>query len=241
MTGYVFVLCVGLIAGAITGIVGSGASILLLPILVYQFGPQQAVPIMAVAALLSNFGKIAAWWRDVDWKLFAAYTVPAIPAAMFGAKTLLVLPAHAVEAALGGFFLFMIPFRRWMRKKNFRLRTWHLAIVGAFIGFLSGIVSSTGPLSIPAFAAAGLSIGALLSTEALASFVIMMTKVGTFQVLGALPVDIIVQGTIIGLSVMAGTFVGKYIVNRMSLHTFEFLLDGMLAFSGVSLLWAALW
>jgi len=236
LSSYVFVLVVGLIAGSISGIVGSGGSIMLMPLLVYQFGPQQAVPIMAIAGLLANFGKATAWWKDVNWRLFAVYSATSIPAAALGAKTLLTLPASAVETALGGFFILMIPVRRWMKKHDYRIRAWQLALAGAGIGFLSGIVSSTGPLSIPVFVAAGLMKGALLSTEALASIAILVSKVTTFSQLGALPWDVVVQGAIIGLSVMAGTYVGKFFVLRMSLHHFELLLDGLLAVSGASLL-----
>jgi uncharacterized protein len=57
--------------------------------------------------------------------------------------------------------------------------------------------------------------------------------------MGALPTPSIVQGVIIGLSVMAGAFVGKAVVLRMSTHTFESLLDALLLCSGLSLLWAA--
>ena len=53
--GFIFVLIVGLLAGTISGIVGTGSSIMLMPVLVYEYGPKQAVPIMAVAAVLANF------------------------------------------------------------------------------------------------------------------------------------------------------------------------------------------
>lgn len=53
MATYLFVLLVGLGAVALTGIVGTGASIVLLPVLAFQFGAKQAVPIMAVAGLIS--------------------------------------------------------------------------------------------------------------------------------------------------------------------------------------------
>src|SRR5258708_33284400 len=43
---FLFVLAVGLIAGTISGIVGTGSSIMLMPVLVYQYGPKQAGPIM---------------------------------------------------------------------------------------------------------------------------------------------------------------------------------------------------
>ena len=96
---YIFVLAVGLVAGTISGIVGTGSSIMLMPVLVYEFGPKQAVPIMAVAAIMANLSRILAWWREVDWRACAAYSITGIPAAALGARTLLVLPSHAVDIA----------------------------------------------------------------------------------------------------------------------------------------------
>jgi len=104
MANYIFVLAVGLAAGALSGIIGTVASIMLLPVLVFQFGPKQAVPIMAIAVLMSNIAKVLAWWREVDWRAFAAYSTTGIPAAAFGARTLLVLPPRVVDLALGLFF-----------------------------------------------------------------------------------------------------------------------------------------
>lgn len=166
---YTLVLLVALASGAVSGIIGAGSSIMLLPVLVYQFGPKQAVPIMAIAALLSNVAKMMSWWREVDWRAFAAYSIPGVPAAALGARTLLVLPARVVDIALGTFFLAMIPLRRWMQARAFSIGPAGLALSGAAIGFVTGIVLSTGPLSVPAFLAFGLTRGAFLSTEAAGS------------------------------------------------------------------------
>jgi uncharacterized membrane protein YfcA len=237
---YGIVLIVGLAAGALSGVIGTGSSIILLPILVYQFGPKQAVPIMAVAAVMSNIAKVMAWWREINWRAFAAYAIPGAPAAALGARTLLVLPSHLVDIALGAFFIGMIPTRRWLQAHSFQIRLWQLALAGAAIGYITGIVLSTGPLSVPAFTAYGLLKGAFLSTEAASSLALMVSKVVTFRQLGALPPAALFQGLIIGASVMAGSFVGKAIVQRMSIHTFQHLLDALLLCSGISLLWAAL-
>lgn len=239
MLTYVFVLVVGLFAGALSGIVGAGASIMLLPVLVFQFGPQQAVPIMAIASLLSNIAKMMAWWREVDWRAFLAYSIPGIPAAALGARTLLVLPPRIVDIALGSFFLLLIPARHWLRARAFRIGLVGLGVTGAVIGFVTGIVLSTGPLSVPAFTAFGLVKGAFLSTEAASSLALMASKVATFREMGALPLPAIVQGLIIGGAVMVGSFAGKAVVQRMSTQAFHTLLDGVLLCSGVSLLWAA--
>ena len=237
MTSYIFVLSVGLAAGALSAIVGTGASIILLPVLIPQFGPQQAVPIMAVAAVMGNIGKSLAWWRDIDWRAFAAYSVTGVPGAALGARTLLVLPASIVEIGLGLFFLGLIPIRRWMRVRDVQMPLWQLAAAGAVIGFLTGIVLSTGPLSIPAFGAVGLSKGALLSTEAVSSLTLMISKAATFQLLGALPWPQIVQGLIVGASMIVGSFAAKRIVDRMNVKTFESMLDVMLVIAGITMLW----
>lgn len=240
MAAYTFVLLVGLVAGTLSGIIGTGSSIMLLPVLVIQFGPKQAVPIMAIAALMANVAKMLAWWRDVNWRAFAAYSIPGVPAAALGARTLLVLPSHLVDLALGTFFLLMVPARRWLHARSFHISLWQLAIAGSAIGFLTGIVISTGPLSVPAFISFGLSKGAFLSTEAASSLALFISKVATFRELGALPYPSIVQGLIIGSSVMAGSFAGKAIVQRMSVSLFQHVLDALLICSGLSMLWAAI-
>ena len=57
MAAYLVVLLAGFAAGAVSGVIGTGSSILLLPVLVHVFGPKQAVPIMAVAALMANLSR----------------------------------------------------------------------------------------------------------------------------------------------------------------------------------------
>ncbi|MDF2938206.1 MAG: hypothetical protein K0Q90_3579 [Paenibacillaceae bacterium] len=239
MTAYLFVLCVGLLAGMVSGVIGTGSSIMLLPVLVFSFGPKQAVPIMALAAILANLSRVVAWRREIDWKAWAAYSITGVPAAALGARVLWTLPASFVDIALGLFFLLMIPARHWIDAKKWKIRLWQLSAAGAIIGFLTGVVLSTGPLSVPAFTAYGLAKGAFLSTEAASSLVLYISKAVTFRELGALPPEVIMKGAIVGSSLMAGTFLSKRIVQRMSVVSFRFTLDLLLLVSGISLLWTA--
>jgi uncharacterized membrane protein YfcA len=236
---YVLVLAVGLVAGTISGIIGTGASIMLVPVLVLAFGPKQAVPIMAIAAVMGNVAKMTVWWREIDWRACLVYSVTGIPAAALGARTLLALPSRTVDLALGVFFLAMIPLGRWLSAHRLRMKLWHLALAGAVIGFLTGVVASTGPLSVPAFTAYGLVKGGFIATEAASSLTVYISKVVTFRGLGALPVDAIVKGLITGSSLMIGAFVAKRIVLRLSPAFYRLLLDALLLCSGLTLLWAA--
>lgn len=232
-------LAVGLFAGTISGIVGTGASVFLIPILVAQYGPQQTIPIMAIAATMLNASKIVAWWRDIQWKATAAYSLAAAPAAALGARTLLVLPAQVVDAALGCFFILMIPGRRWLAARRVTLGLWHLAFIGAVIGFLTGIVASTGPLSVAAFTAYGLVKGAFIATEATTSIFVYLSKVTTFRASGALPLEALINGLLVGASLMTGPFIARRFVRDMKPESFRLLMDGVMLIAGLSLLWMA--
>ncbi|MBC5783156.1 sulfite exporter TauE/SafE family protein [Ramlibacter sp. USB13] len=233
------VLVAGLFAGTLGGIVGTGSSLVLMPILVVMFGPRQAVPIMAVAAILGNLGRVLAWRRDIDWRACGAYCVTAVPGAMLGARLLLTIPPGVAETALGVFFLSLIPVRRWLHRHAFRLSLYHLMLLGAPIGLLTGLVVSTGPITVPLFTFYGLERGAFLGTEAAASIGMYGAKVATFQAFGALPLEVVVQGVGVGATLMAGSFAGRFVVLKISPGAYRSLIDGLMLCSGVSLLWAA--
>jgi uncharacterized membrane protein YfcA len=237
---YLFILAVGLVAGTLSGIVGFGSSLMLMPVLVIAFGPVQAVPIMAIAAIMANASRILAWWREVDWRASGAYAATGAPCAALGAGTLLVLPVPVVEAALGAFFLAMIPLRRWLLARGLRLRAAHLALAGVPIGYVTGMVVSTGPITTPIFLAAGLVKGAFLSSEAAASLAVGLAKTAVFRSFGALPLEIALKGLATGATLMAGAFIARRFVLEMPPERFRLLMEGVMLVSGLALLGAAL-
>jgi uncharacterized protein len=234
------VLAVGLLAGTLGGIVGTGSSLLLMPVLVLRHGPVEAVPVMALAAFLGNLGRVLAWRREVDWRAAGAYCATAVPGAVLGVRTLLAVPPGVIESALGLFFLAMVPARRWLGRSQLALSVPQLALLGAPLGFLTGVVVSTGPLTVPVFTAYGLAPGPLLGTEALASLAVYATKLAAFRGFGALPPHVLAWGAVTGAALMAGSFLGKQLVLRIAPATFRLLIDALMACSGLTLLWAAL-
>jgi uncharacterized membrane protein YfcA len=153
---------------------------------------------------------------------------------------MLLLPPRIVDLSLGVFFLVMIPGRRWLAARSYKIGPLLLVPAGLVIGFLTGIVVSTGPITVPLFTAYGLVKGAFIATEAAASLAVYISKAITFRSFGALPTDIVLKGLISGSSVMVGTYVARLVVERLSIATFQRLLDGVMLVSGVALLWAAI-
>ncbi len=233
---FAWVLLLGLVAGTVGGIVGFGTSIMLMPALVMVFGPREAVPIMALASIMANASRVAAWWREVDWRAVAAYSATGVPAAALGARTLLTLPPGVIEAVMGVFFISMILVRRWMMARDWKLGLWHLAGAGAGVGFLTGIAVSTGPINTPFFVMYGLVKGPFLSTEAMGSLAVFLAKALTFRTMGALPLEAILKGLIIGSSITVGSFFAKRWVRQLDANRFRLLMDGLLMMAGLVML-----
>jgi uncharacterized protein len=198
MMAFIVVFLLALGAGALGGLVGTGSSLVLLPVLVTIYGPRMAVPMMGIAAVMANIARVAAWWRQIRWRPVLAYALPGTPAAVLGAHTLLTISPKIIDGLLGVFFLAMIPVRRVMTARAWRVRLWQLGVAGAVVGFLTGLVLSTGPLSVPVFTGFGLSGGAFLGTEAASSLVLYAGKLATFGQFGALTLPVFARGLAIG-------------------------------------------
>lgn len=225
-----------LAAGALSGIVGTGSSLILLPVLVQAFGPKEAIPIMAMAAIVGNLSRMGVWWRHIDWRATLAYSILGVPAAALGAHTLLELPAWLIDLCLGFFFWFMVLLRRYQSKAGKEISLIQLGLCGGGIGFLTGLVLSTGPLSVPAFTAYGLSGGAFLGTEAASAFLLYLSKVSAFTVQNALSAQTAYQGLLVGGGIMLGTFFSKPLVLKLTPKIYSILIDSLLLLSGAALI-----
>ena len=226
----------GLGAGVLGGVIGFGTTIILMPALVYFYGPIQAIPIIALVATVANLSRIFLWWSVINWRVCFVYSLGGVPAVILGVNTLVALNERLVEMTLGFFLIALIPIRRWMRKKNFYLKLWQMSLVGALIGYLTGIVATTGAINTPFFLAYGLTKGAFLGTEAASTLSILFTKGITFHQLGFLNITAIIQGLLIGAFVLIGAIFSKRIVLALPEQRFLLLMELVMLISGTSIL-----
>ena len=209
---------------------------ILLPILAIVFGPKVAVPIMAVSAFVANAGRIAVWWSEVRWKAALYFALPAVPAASLGAITLISIPDSLGGYLLGGLLLLLIPLRYLIRARQWGSSPIHLMVAGGFIGYFTGIVASSGPLSLAAFSSFGLVKAGLIATEAAASFFVFGAKALTFRQLDFLDSQTLMYGLIVGGSVVSGTFIAKRVLDKISDRFHDRIIDVTLLIAGLSIL-----
>lgn len=236
MNQWLSLLSVALCAGAISGLIGTGASLLLLPILVPMFGAVEAIPIMAVAGFIANCARAFAWRRQIVWPAVFAYVLPGVPAAALGVYTLVQLPRGLPELLLGIFMMLLVPLRRVAKASLKEIGLPELALAGAFVGFLTGIFLSTGPLSVPAFLAFGLARGGFIGTEATASLIVQAGKILSFHELGAFSPENMAKGVVVGSALMLGTFASRPMISHVSDTHFRLAMDLVTLASGLWIL-----
>lgn len=212
---------------------GFGSAVILLPICSYVLGPEQAVPVLTVAGLMGNLARAAFSCRDTDWPAVAVYSAGAVPTAALGAFVFVQLDAALMQRLLGVLIVAIVPARRWATARSIRVRRWHLMLVGAAMGFLSGVVGTTGPINAPFFLSCGLLKGAYLSTEALATSSVHITKMLVYRRFGALTAVTATTGLSIGCALVLGSYLGRRLVDRLEAEAFQRWVEVFLIGSGV--------
>jgi uncharacterized membrane protein YfcA len=221
------------VAAALAAVTGFGGAALLLPILVLVFGPRDAVPILTVAQLVGNASRVWFNRRQVSGPVVCWFAIGGVPAAFLGGLLFARVPGTVLTRLLGVFLLAMVVYRRARRGRVHRLPLRGFAILGAGSSFLSALLGSVGPLMAPFFLSYGLVRGSYIGTEALATVVMHATKLVAYGTASALTQSALGVGLALGPAMVAGSFVGKGIVDRMSERLFVLLVEITLVAAGL--------
>lgn len=202
-------------ASILGGLSGFGTGLILPVFLVPVVGVGNVVPVMAVAMLFANGGRVLAFRGEVRWDHARRVLAGGLPACALGAWVHTRLPADAIALLLGGFLLAAVPLRRVLGRAGHRLSDRGEAIAGTGFGFLNGGLTGTGVLLIATLTAAGLQGPALIATDAAVSLAMGVLKVAAFGGLDALDLRLAAIGLGIGAFTVPGGYVARALLRRI--------------------------
>ena len=227
-----------LMASLLGSVAGSGGTAVLLPILVIYVGLRDAIPILTIANLSSNLGRI--WFNrgQIAMPVVAWFALGAIPFALSGAVLFVIAPTVTLTRILGAFLLVTLAWRRLSPgPRRIKSAGW-FAPLGAGFGLLAGLLEGVGPLMAPFFLAYGLVRGAYIGTDALATVLMQVSKLAVFGQRDLIDSRIVASGLILVPFMIAGAFAGKKILDRIPESLFLLIIDVTLLFAGVKFLLA---
>lgn len=241
MIGISWVLLGGaaLAASTLAAVAGFGGAAILLPALVAVFGVREAVPILTVAQLVGNGSRVWFNRRELVLPVVGWFAVGAVPAALVGGTLFARAPLPALSRLIGAFLLLSVAWRHRPRAAVRNVGPRAFAPIGAAAAFLSALVGSVGPLMAPFFLAAGLVKGAYIGTEALATVVMHVTKLAAYRSAAVLPLHAVGMGAVLGPLMIAGSYLGKRILEHMAERAFVWIIEAVLVGAGLWFLLAA--
>lgn len=236
-----------LIIGISLGLLGSGGSILTVPILIYLVDQPEKVAIaesLGIVASISLFGMIPyAYRKEIDWKSVLWFGVPGMIGTYGGASISEFISGNTQLIIFGvvmllAAFLMVKDNPRLIKEKGYSAPRYVLILEGAIVGIVTGLVGVGGGfLIIPALVLFGglnmrIAIGTSLTIIAAKSFI------GFYKYLDVLRAEklnidweLLAIFTVIGI---AGSLVGgrlsKIVPQKMLKKGFGVFLIGMGAF-----------
>jgi len=223
---------VAFIAALLAAVTGFGGAAVLLPMLVLVFGVREAIPILTVAQLIGNGSRVWFNRHELDWRVVGWFALGGVPMALAGGFLFAQAPLAALTRVLGAFLILIVVLRHLPKLSAFRMPLRGFAVVGAASSFLSALLGSVGPLMAPFFLAYGLVKGAYIGTEALSTVVMHVTKLIAYRESAILPLHAIFSGLALGPIMVAGSFAGKRVVDRLPERAFVRIIDLTLLAAG---------
>lgn len=224
---------VAFLAALLAAVTGFGGAAVLLPMLVFVFGVREAIPILTVAQLIGNASRVWFNRRELDWRVVGWFALGGVPLALLGGVLFAHAPLTALTRVLGAFLILIVVIRHLPKMKTFKTPLKSFALIGAASSFLSALLGSVGPLMAPFFLAYGLVKGAYIGTEALSTVVMHVAKLIAYKGSAVLPAHAVLSGLALGPIMVAGSFVGKRVVDRLPERVFVLIIDVTLLSAGV--------
>jgi uncharacterized membrane protein YfcA len=234
------VAALALFASIVGGVSGYGTGALMPLALVPLVGAEPVVPIIAISALFSNSSRVFAFLKYVDWRRAAIVLATAVPTCVLGAWGYTKLSSAGAALVIGGMLILSVPLRRLLKYHGVKFGDGGLAFGSLGYGVVVGGTAGSGVILLSLLMAAGVEGAGVNATDAAISIVIGIVKISVFGMAGVITAQVIAFAFLIGIVALPGAFLAKAFVERMPVHMHTAILDVVVLFGGVFLVWGAL-
>jgi len=234
------VAAIALLASIVGGVSGYGTGALMPLVLVPLVGAEPVVPIIAISAMFTNSSRVFAFLKYADWRRAAIVLVASVPTCVLGAWGYTRLSSAGAALVIGSMLILSVPLRRLLRYHDVKVGDAGLALGAVGYGVVVGATAGSGVILLSLLMAAGVEGAGVVATDAAISIIIGITKISVFGMAGVITAQVLAFALLIGVVALPGAFLAKTFVERMPVHMHTAILDAVVLFGGVFLVWGAL-
>jgi uncharacterized membrane protein YfcA len=231
---------VALVASLIGGVSGYGTGALMPLVLVPLVGAEPVVPIIAISALFTNSSRVTAFLKYADWRRAGIVLLAAAPTCVLGAWGYTKLTNSGAALVIGAMLILSVPLRRLLKYHGVNVGDRGLAFGSLGYGVLVGGTAGSGVILLALLMAAGVEGAGVIATDAAVSIVIGIVKISVFGLAGVITGQVVAFALLIGMVALPGAFLARAFVERMPVHVHTAILDAVVLFGGVFLVYGAL-
>jgi uncharacterized membrane protein YfcA len=214
-------ILLALLAEILGTVGGFGSSLFFVPVASYFLDFHSVLGITALFHVLSNLTKIAFFSKGFDKKLVVNLGIPAVVFVIAGAFLSKFIATKVLELSLA-LFLIAVSFALLIFKNLALKPTLYNSIGGGiFSGFIAGLLGTGGAIRGIVLAAYNLRMDVFIATSALIDLAIDSSRSIVYSVNGYVHKhDLYLLPLLLVVSI-AGTFIGKKILTRISEQQFK--------------------
>lgn len=201
----IILIAAGLVSGLISGTVGFGGSLILLPTVTSFYGIEVAVPMATVAQLLSNIFRMGAGFKAIRWRKVWQFLILAAPLTVAGAYGFVVVPKELMTRILCA-VLVIFAILELYQKITLPKSRMTMIVGGGISGVINGLLCLSGPVSSAVFLTLGLSPVAYIATEAASATIMHIVQMVMYGEFGLLDIKVLLDGIYIGVAMSLGNF-----------------------------------
>lgn len=210
-----------LVAEVLGTLGGFGSSMLLVPLISYTFGFQQALLLTAGIHVISNIWKVVLFQHGLDRKLVLTFGIPGVVAVIIGAFLSKYLNETVANGLLGAFlvsvslFLFIMP--------NFTVKptTPNTITGGVLSGFTAGILGTGGAIRGVFLAAYAIEVNVFIATSAIIDLGIDSSRFVVYLTEKEVDYSFLLSFWPVVFLSLAGSYLGKLLLQRVSPDVFK--------------------
>lgn len=227
MSQYVILCIVGFVAGLLSGSVGFGGGMILLPVITYFYGVEVAVPVSTIAQLLSNLSKAGMGFKEIRWREVGRFLIFAAPLTALGALGFAKVDKDLMTKILCC-FLIIFAIMKLLGKMELPNRKGTMLIGGGVTGLINGLLGISGPLSSAVFLSLGLPPVAYIASEATAASVMHIIKAFMYGKLNLMNGRIFLLGLMIGVAMMIANFIAMKCIKNVNKKLYQKIVAGVM-------------
>ncbi len=229
-------LLILLISSAATSFIaaaaGIGGGVVMLAIMALIFPAHAVIPVHGVVQIGSNAGRAMIMARDIVWSVLPSFAIGSLIGGAIGGAVVVQLPPYILQLSLAGFILFSA----WGKFPRIKSRS-AVTITGIFSTFITMFIGATGAFVAAMVKSMGLGRMQHVATHSSCMVAQHGVKVATFGLLGFTYAAYLPLISLMILSGMLGTLVGRRVLTKMVDRKFQQLLTLTLTLLALRLCW----